>query len=228
MSGSISSAHPSDAHDSPAPESGLDTSPLDNPIWYALTGEHAHFAVGNGLARRYPPTIGPLSGMPDTSPASYEGLRALAGSGGIVGLFLQDAPAPPPGWRMVRDGTMYQMISLDASRMAPQSLAPGAEIVPLTAADNSTMVELARLTEPGPFHERTAELGSFFGIRESGRLLAMAGERLRFPKFVEVSAVCTHPDARGRGYGAALTAFVANHIRQGGKTPILHLFAANR
>ncbi len=47
------------------------------------------------------------------------------------------------------------------------------------------------------------------------------------PGFVEVSAVCTHPDARGRGYGKAMTARVAEHIMQSGKTPYLHVFAAN-
>jgi hypothetical protein len=28
--------------------------PLDNPVWYALTGPHAHFATGQGKARHYP------------------------------------------------------------------------------------------------------------------------------------------------------------------------------
>ncbi len=205
-----------------------DTTPLDNPIWSALRTEHAALALGDGLARRYPIQIGPLAGMPDTSATSYEALRDLAGKGGIVGLFLQDRPAPPSGWTMLRDGTMYQMICLAPELPDPAGLAPGAEIVQLTGADVPAMVELARLTEPGPFNDRTPELGAFFGIKRNGRLVAMAGERLRLPEFVEVSAVCTHPEARGRGYGSALTATVARHICRNSRTPILHLFAANQ
>jgi len=37
----------------------------------------------------------------------------------------------------------------------------------------------AKLTEPGPFLPRTVELGAYFGIHESGSLVAMAGERLK-------------------------------------------------
>ena len=204
-----------------------DTTVLDNPVWNALKTEHAALALGDGRARRYPAEIGPLAGMTDTSDSSYEALRDVAGKDGIVGLFLQERPTPPPGWTMVRDGTMYQMICARDELPEPSALAPDAEIVRLDQGDVPTMVELARLTEPGPFNQRTAELGTFFGIKWDERLVAMAGERLRFPEFVEVSAVCTHPDARGRGYGSALTATVARHIRRNGRTPMLHLFAAN-
>lgn len=201
---------------------------LDNPIWNSLNTEHAHLALGGRLARRFPASIGPLSGMGEYSEESFDALRALAGPEGVVGLFLKEPLKTPPGWTMVRDGQMYQMIGLEPLAAAPQTLAPGAEIVQLTAADGAAMVELAHLTEPGPFSDRTMELGTFFGIWSEGRLMAMAGERLRFPEFVEVSAVCTHPEARGRGYGSALTATVAENIRRNGKTPILHLFAANQ
>lgn len=203
---------------------------LRNPIWNALTTEHAHLAESRSVARRYPAAIGPLSGMPDTSLASYAALRELAGPGGFVALFLEQKPAPPAGWTLVRGGQMYQMIYTPRSApdlSALDSRPAAAEIVPLGDADRDEMVALARLTEPGPFNTRTMELGQFFGIRHAGQLVAMAGVRLRLPRFTEVSAVCTHPDARGRGYGAALTARVAAHILAGGSTPTLHLFAAN-
>jgi predicted GNAT family acetyltransferase len=45
--------------------------------------------------------------------------------------------------------------------------------------------------------------------------------------FTEISGVCTHPDFRGRGYGAALTMAVAARIRARGDTPFLHTYAAN-
>ena len=89
------------------------------------------------------------------------------------------------------------------------------------------MVELAALTKPGPFLIRTHELGGYIGIRDQGRLVAMAGERFKLPGFTEVSAVCTHPDYRGRGYAAALTLAVATRIAARGETPFLHTFASN-
>ncbi|MGB6691002.1 MAG: GNAT family N-acetyltransferase [Terracidiphilus sp.] len=206
---------------------GLDFDQLDNPIWNALRSEHAELAQGDGLARRYPAAIGPLSGMAEPNAEGYEALRSLAGPGGVVALFLKQPATPPAGWTWVRDGRMNQMIYLPRNAPQPQAAPLGVEIVELTAADAPAMVELAEFTEPGPFHLRTMELGMFFGIKESGRLLAMAGERMRWTKFVEVSAVCTHPEARGRGYGSALIAKVIAHVLQIGKTPMLHVFTAN-
>jgi len=71
------------------------------------------------------------------------------------------------------------------------------------------------------------ELGNFYGIFEGERLMAMAGQRTRVPGFVEVSAVCTHPDARGRGYAGNLMREVMSDIFEEGRTPYLHAFADN-
>jgi predicted GNAT family acetyltransferase len=89
------------------------------------------------------------------------------------------------------------------------------------------MVTLAHLTEPGPFRERTAELGTFFGILAGDRLLAMAGERTRVPGFTEVSGVCTHPDARSRGFAHTLIARVHQRIWSRGDVPYLHSWSSN-
>jgi len=55
----------------------------------------------------------------------------------------------------------------------------------------------------------------------------MAGERTRTDGFIEVSAVCTHPNYRGRGLGAALIRAVCNRILSDGATPYLHSYANN-
>jgi predicted GNAT family acetyltransferase len=85
------------------------------------------------------------------------------------------------------------------------------------------MLDLATRTQPGPFNTRTHELGTYLGIRGDGKLLAMAGERLKLHDFVEVSAVCTDPSARGRGYASRLVAEVSRRIMAAGRTPMLHV-----
>ncbi|MCB8882795.1 GNAT family N-acetyltransferase [Acidisoma cellulosilytica] len=97
----------------------------------------------------------------------------------------------------------------------------------LTPADAAEMLDLARLTKPGPFAQRTRELGRFLGVRRDGRLVAMAGERMKPGSFTEISGVCTHPDHRGQGYAAGLMRDVALAIVARGETPFLHAFADN-
>jgi predicted GNAT family acetyltransferase len=55
----------------------------------------------------------------------------------------------------------------------------------------------------------------------------MAGQRLAPTGFAEVSAVCTHPDFRGRGYAQALVAAVARNIHTSGRLPFLTSFDHN-
>lgn len=204
-----------------------DSQLLGNPIWNALTTEHSMLAVGNNLARTYQPEIGPLSGMANESSEAYESLRTLAGHGGVVGLFLSQPYEMRPAWNLLRGEPLNQMI-FRGNNPSNRSTAPAhAQLRPLTPADVPAMVELAELTEPGPFRKRTCELGAFFGIFEHGRLLAMAGQRMRLPGFVEVSAVCTHPVARGRGYARALIATVMDDIFKQEATPFLHVLPDN-
>lgn len=220
-------SHESAAEVLPQPAKSMDEALLDNPIWNALRTEHRAYAQIEGDARRYEPAIGPLSGTPDQSQDSYDALRPLAGPGGILALFFPDPPEPPAGWSLFRGGVLTQMICRSPNFAENAKVQNGAVPRRLGAADVTAMVELATLTEPGPFRERTIELGKFYGIFEGDRLLAMAGQRMRVPGFVEVSAVCTHPDARGRGYAGALMSRVMRDIVDEGSTPFLHAFADN-
>jgi predicted GNAT family acetyltransferase len=101
------------------------------------------------------------------------------------------------------------------------------DLVELGEADSPEMLALARLTEPGPFEAETWRMGRFFGVRRDGRLVAMAGQRMHPPGFVELSGVCTHPDARGEGLATRLTNHVTRAILAGGETPFLHAWADN-
>ena len=196
---------------------------LDNPIWNSLTTSHASLALGEGLARRFPATIGPLSGLKEPSAEAYADLAAIVPDGDIAALFLDRKLEVPEGWRLLRDGLLVQMVC----REVPDSVGAGEAIVPLGPADCAEMLALATLTEPGPFREGTPTLGGFLGIRVDGRLAAMAGQRLAPTGFTEVSAVCTDPAFRGLGYAKALVAAVARQIQGAGRVPFLTSFAAN-
>jgi predicted GNAT family acetyltransferase len=97
------------------------------------------------------------------------------------------------------------------------------DVVELGTQDSPEMLELTTLTKPGPFGPRTHELGTYLGIRQNHRLVAMAGERMKVPGFTEVSAVCTHPDHIGKGYAAVLMSEVMCRIVDRGETPFLHV-----
>lgn len=195
---------------------------LDNPIWQALNSGHRVLAEGNALARRYPYEIGPLSGLIDQSEAAYDALAALARPGEQMVLFLESPLRAPSGWQVDIDSELTQMV---APERLPDTVDPG--IQPLGEADIPDMLSLAELTQPGPFRHRTRDLGGYVGIRQDGRLAAMAGERLHLEGYTEISAVCTHPDFQNRGYARALMVHVANHILQRGEIPFLHAWKHN-
>ncbi len=73
----------------------------------------------------------------------------------------------------------------------------------------------------------TRLLGSFWGVKEDGKLIAMAGERFKHPGYTEISGVCTHPDHLGRGLAHELCVMVAEQILARGETPYLHVFSTN-
>jgi ribosomal protein S18 acetylase RimI-like enzyme len=193
------------------------TEALDNPIWHALSTVHAHFAEGDDLAKRYQADIGPLAAMKDQSPEASRSLMQLLGTNDIAVLFLTAPPTPPEGMRLLRCFPMYQMICL----APPQPKHYDFTVENLNKADVAEMRKLAEATEPGPFRQRTIELGGYRGIRADGRLASMTGQRCGLEDFVEVSAVCTWPEFRGRGYAQALVSTVANGVFEQNKIPFL-------
>jgi predicted GNAT family acetyltransferase len=159
--------------------------------------------------------------MKNQSQPEYQALAEIL-SGDVAALFLDAPPILPDGWSMLISGQMYQMVYEAAPPQKPSQV-----LRKLTEADVPDMLALTKLTEPGPFLPRTIELGSYFCIHDSGSLVAMAGERLHLTGFTEVSAVCTHPDFRGRGYGNALMSVVISGILNRGEIPFLHVKTEN-
>ena len=194
---------------------------LDNPVWYSLSTAHAHLSQGNSHARRYLPEISPLAATADLDDEAYLQLSAML-SPGQVAAVLRDSPvASLPGFEILHQISVDQMIWEGGS----VSVANPGEV--MGSADAPEMLALTELTKPGPFTLRTHELGRYIGIRKSGKLAAMAGERMRMPGYTEVSAVCTHPDHRGHGYASELVLAMVTTIMQRGDVPFLHVASEN-
>jgi len=192
-------------------------SPLTNIIWHALSTSQAHFAEVNGPARRFLPSIGPLAGFSGPTAEGLSALAELMRPRQPAALFLEESVEPPKNFKVLRSIPLLQMLH-DGSRPP----APKHEHLVLTIKDVPEMIALARLTEPGPFEQRTIELGGYIGIRRNGQLVSMAGERTRISGYAEVSAVCTHPDHLGHGYAASLMTDIIHRMLDRGDRPFLH------
>jgi len=196
--------------------------PLDHPIWNALISSQRAVAEGGALARRYPPAMVPFAAMADISPQSFAALHALMSQSDHAVLFTPDPVTPPVEFKLLLARTAEQMIGTPA-----ETSIGTADIVTLGADDIPAMMELTKLTNPGPFGLRTPELGTFLGIKVEERLVAMAGERTKPANYTEITAVCVHPACRGRGYAQILLGAVARQIRARGEIPFLHVFSDN-
>ena len=197
----------------------MNAHPLDNGVWLALAGRQRELAEGGELARRVRRNIGPFVAARDTSPEAVAAMAALVDDESYV---LGDPPPDLPGVTVVSSAPGVQMVA-EAPAPPPVEF----DFLDLTNADAPEMLALATLTKPGPFRAETHRLGGFVGVKQNGRLVAMAGERLKPGNFCEVSGVCTHPDARGQGLAGALMRVVAGRIVARGEVPFLHAYASN-
>jgi predicted GNAT family acetyltransferase len=198
------------------------THPLDRPVWNSLNMGWSSLALGDVRALRLEPDYGPFGAAADFSAASLEALAGLVPTGGQVWTAEAGESPVPPGLAVMRTARLHQMV---LENLHP--LDTGTDIVPLAESDAEEMRTLAHLTEPGPFFARTNRLGDFVGVKQDGRLVAMAGERMKLDGFTEVSGVCTHPDHRGHGYAGALMSVVSQKIIARGETPFLHSYSTN-
>jgi ribosomal protein S18 acetylase RimI-like enzyme len=195
---------------------------LDNPVWSALSTTHASFAEGDSLAKRYPVDVAPFAATIDQSPESYRSLARLLGPEGTAAIPLATMPFLPAGWSVVRRIDSAQMVWTRKTHLLVER-----SFEELNISNVDEMLALVELTQPGPFSKRTPELGSYLGIHEDGKLVAMAGERLKPSGYTEISAVCTHPDYRGLGYASSLVSILIQRIARRNEIPFLHVRQEN-
>lgn len=200
--------------------------PLDRPVWSALTTRLAPLALRaeheGGAAVRLDPDIGVFAAAADVSAGSraalddlcrrYPGAGLVEPEGTPIADVLPDLPT-------VSRAACVQMTAAALTPGEPGDL----DVLTLSEADAEEMLALA--TRPGPFRKGTLRLGGFVGVRREGRLIAMAGERMKVDGFSELSGVCTHPDFRGQGLAGALSRIVVARILERGEQAFLHAYA---
>lgn len=197
-----------------------DYHPLDNPVWEALNGKQAEYAVIGEGVRKYRPDVFMFAGIPDDSHNSIEKVAELHKKGEPMGLmgFKLDIE---PYFKRVFDVQVYQMLT----NKVPEY--KSVDYVKLTKDDSPQIAELVELTEPGPYRPNVIELGNYVGIKEEDKLVAMVGERVKLDGYTEVSLVCTHPDHRGKGYAKSLSGVVIEAIIDKGDLPFLNVMSHN-
>lgn len=196
---------------------------LKNPVWHSLESIHKHMCVSSEGFSRYPSPV--LKLMGSEKPASAELAQITEWFQQSEHIYMVGLlPRLPAAWRLKADIECLQMVYTGTTL----KLSPGETIIDLDSSDAPEMLELVNLVQPGFFYRDTYLLGSYAGIRKNGKLVAMAGERMKLTGFTEISAVSTHPDFTGRGYARMLTAYIANKNLRHDVIPFLHVRSTNQ
>ena len=201
--------------------SSTDDARLDNPVYAALSGAQARFARVCGRVLRYPVDVAPFLALPsEPSRDDWRDAAALVPPGTRAAIVHAGADVPET-WKTLAEFEVVQMVADHVTGVdEPEALC-------LNAADVPEMVELVRQTDPGPFLDRTIELGNYLGIRRRNELAAMGGERLRFDGWTEISAVCTAPTYRGHGMASRLVGALIAGIERRSERAFLHVVTTN-
>jgi predicted GNAT family acetyltransferase len=194
---------------------------LDNPIWNGLISGNNHLANGTDEVRYFDKEISPLIGMKEYSQGNFDTLHQLITEDRTLFMLTAFAVAVPPQWQLIRSIKILQMVF---NGTIP---AEDRQFTQLQKKHVPAMLALTKMTNPGPFAERTIEFGSYEGIFIDDELIAMAGQRTQPLPYIEVSAVCTHPDHHGKGYAGKLITSQIQKIAGLSCTPFLHVRSDN-
>ena len=199
---------------------------LDNMIWNAITTGNNDIAIIDGDIGCYLPDIAPFAGMKDFNDINLKKLHEFIPIDRSVAISsLNKMNHDERRWKLLQPMDITQMVyehTVNSFATKHSQL-----IVPLSDEHIPQMLELTALTRPGPFLQQTIRFKNYFGIFIEGRLAAMSGQRMHPRPYMEVSAVCTHPDFRGMGYAKALMLHVMKIILDNSFTPFLHVLSNN-
>jgi len=192
---------------------------LDNPIYNSLTTAHDSFANGIETVKYYASDVAPFAGLKDNSVEDFKLLYENSAAESTFVVFTPVAYPIPNQWKLLHQINMYQMVYESKQLPARDDI----HFADLNTSHVEDMLALVKLTEPGPFRSRTIEFGNYTGVMNSDELVAMAGHRFNPTPYVEISAVCTHPDHLGKGYAYGLIREQIKRIVRKSETPFLHV-----
>lgn len=192
---------------------------LYNPVYNALVSGDAHLGGGTANVKFFDEAVSPFAGFPTDHACGFDDLFSLLPAGREI-LYARPEPIKEPaGWKFIAYIPGLQFVFSGKDLPALPAITP----VPLDTTHVAEMVQLAKLTKPGPFGIRTIEFGHYHGVFENDRLVAMTGQRLHAGNNTEISAVCTHPDHLGKGYAATLLIHQLHLIHSRGQRAFLHV-----
>jgi predicted GNAT family acetyltransferase len=192
---------------------------LDNPIYNSLKSAHHIFANGVENVKYYSGDVAPFAGLKDNSVEDFEMLYENSAAASTFVVFTPVAYVIPSQWKLVHQINMFQMV------YEPKQVPVGDDLdfTNLDLSHVEEMLALVKLTEPGPFRSRTIEFGNYTGIINDEKLVAAAGHRFNPMPYVEISAVCTHPNHLGKGYAFGLIREQIKRIVEKSEIPFLHV-----
>jgi len=196
-------------------------SKLDNPVFHSLSEVHQDKGIQYEGVKFYHPHYCSFGGSSDPK-VMAKGLSAYAQLSSNF-FMVGETPVFDTTLTLVKELVCLQMV-LDN----PIDLPITKEITLLESkTQRQALFELVNFVQPGYFKEKTANLGSYFGIYQDEQLVAVCGERMKMNDFTEISAIVTHPSYTGRGYAKQLIKHCVQTIFHQGKTPYLHVVASN-
>jgi len=192
---------------------------LYNPIYNALLTGDAKLSIGEGKVKYFDEKVSPFAGFPDDYDKGFYDLYNLLPADRKIVYATPQQIKEPEGWELIAEMEGLQFVFVEGTNQVDHAIKP----VPLGNEHIEEMVQLARLTKPGPFGTRTIDFGHYHGIFEDKHLVAMTGQRLHVGNYTEISAVCTHPNYLGKGFAAALMLHQLNLISSQGQHAFLHV-----
>jgi len=192
---------------------------LQNPVYNALISGDKHLSFGEGNVKYFDEQVSPFAGFEQGYEKGFSDLYDIFPTGRKI-IYAAPFQIPEPaGWQLQHNLKGLQFVYQPGGEIKTDF----PNIKPLDETHIDQMVQLAKLTKPGPFGTGTIKFGSYYGIFDNEKLVAMTGQRLHVENFTELSAVCTHPDYTGKGYANSLLQHQLHIILQHNQHPFLHV-----
>jgi GNAT superfamily N-acetyltransferase len=193
---------------------------LDNPVWYSLSETHKDISINYHNVKFYDPAYCPFGGFIENNnvASQIDEYSKLISNFFVVG----GKPVFSKKISLKKELVCLQMIL--EKRIEIKIVE---KIIELNDTLGEALSNLVNEVQPGYFKKKTHLMGNYFGVIKEGKLVAVAGERMKMNDFTEVSAVVTHPSYKGKGFAKQLVAHTANKIFDENKTPYLHVAETN-